>query len=89
MPVSEEVWSLLTKPSILSELEKSPTASPIKVGEELFGKGKKLKESADAESEMFKDDKYMGVTQEEMDRAASIGGFPHRPTDLFLKVSCL
>lgn len=46
-----------------------------------------MKEKKDAESEMFKDDKYMGVTQEDMDKAASIGGFPHRPTDLFLKVS--
>lgn len=84
MTVSNEIWGLLAAPTVLSELEKSPTASPIKVGEELFSK-KAIKKIERDEGGPTKDTEE--ISQDDLDRAATTGNFPHRPSDLFLKVS--
>lgn len=84
MTVSNEIWGLLAAPTVLSELEKSPNASPLKVGVELFSK-KAIKKIEKEEGGPTTDTDE--ISQDDLDRAATTGNFPHRPTDLFLKVS--
>lgn len=89
MAISNDIWALLSAPTVLSEMEKDPKASPVKVGEQLFGKKavKKLdKEEAGTNNQATSGLLEGEITQEDLDRAASTGNFPSRPSDLFLKV---
>lgn len=84
MVLSNEVWTLLSGPTVLSEMQKDPKASPAKIAEKLFGK-EVIEKNEDAKSKVAQQES-VHITQEELDRAATTGGFPTRPTDLFLKV---
>jgi hypothetical protein len=88
MVLSNEVWTLLSGPTVLSEMEKDPTALPNKIAEKLFGKNavKEIEKDEDVKSKDAQQG-HVPITQEELDRAATTGGFPSRPSDLFLKVS--
>jgi hypothetical protein len=85
MALSNEVWTLLSGPTVLKEMEKDPKASPIKIAEKLFGK-KRAKKIEDATTKNHKSQDVI-ITQEDLDRAATTGRFRTRPSDLFLKVS--
>lgn len=86
MALSDKVWALLSGPTVLNEMEKDPKASPTKIAENLFGEKavKKIENRVAKSKHARRDDDP--ITQEELDRAATTGGFPSRPSDLFLKV---
>lgn len=88
MALSSEVWTLLSRPTVLSGMEKDPNASPTKVAEELFGKKvvKDIKSEDEDAKPGYPQQETASIAQEELDRAATTGSFPRRPSDLFLKV---
>lgn len=105
MPICNDVWALLTGPTVTDVLSRNPTLAPGKVGEELFSKKevKGLKEQKEKEGELGESQgasydrmnkkANLGLPEDGteelkqlMDKAASTGAFPYRPSDLFLKV---
>jgi hypothetical protein len=88
MALSSEVWTLLSRPTVLSGMEKDPKASPTKVAEELFGQKvvKEIRREDEDTKPRYPQQETALIAQEELDRAATTGSFPRRPSDLFLKV---
>ena len=80
MPSDALLALVSSQETVTSALEADPTQAPEKVAAKLFPK---QQVKAAARKALRTHDQY---TKEDLDRAEQCGKFPHRPSDLFLKV---